>query len=360
MTNLIFVLESMRRHAKLIVATLVVALVCGAGWSLFQSGWSDSDAAYVAEVTFYVDGHESDEVNEYNYELNEDYLASDVRRVIVSGRVAGEVRQEYGSDVTVKTPYWVNRETKGNVYSHYIYAEVAAPTPDLALAAAQAVAEKTLTQVREQLPVATIELTEGPLLKTVAGMAADYGVDDFAEDGFRQNVAAVSPKTVFIFGFCGFALALVVAVAKDLFARRIWTRNDVTRLFGIPVIDVVDAASVGNEASYYQTAAVLSSLCAREGVASLGVCGIGSGSSLGEVTDRIGSLAKGYSVVCSVDLLRKDAAMLDVASADAVLLVAGQGAGGAGELSRVSSLLGISDIPCVGAVLLVESEKKAS
>ena len=355
MANFIFVVESMKRHAKLIVIVTLAALLCGAGLSVVQATRSHHAGVYVAEVTFYVDGHEADEVNEYNYELNEDYLASDVRRIIVSSKVAGEVREEYGPEVTVTTPYWVNRETKNNVYSHYIYAEVTAPTPELALAAAQAVADKALVQIEEQLSVSKVILTEGPLLKSVAGMAADYGVDDLGEGALKQNALGVSPKTVFVAGFCGFALAMIVAIGRDLASRKVYTRNDVLRIFGVAALDSVPKAKLGSASSYYRLSAVLDSLARKEDASRLGVCGIGVEGAESLVAQYVGELALNVQVVCAVDVLADDAALVELAQADAVLLAVGQGVGGNAPM-RASSLLNAAQLPCAGA-LFVEASK---
>ncbi len=360
MTYLIFVLESIKRHARFVVVLTLAALLCGAGLSAFQALRSQAGSSYIAEVTFYVDGHESDEVKEYNYELNEDYLASDIRRIIVSGKVAGEVRKEYGSEVSITTPYWVNRETKNNIYSHYIYAEVSAPTAELALAAAQAVAERTLVQVDEQLDVSTIQVAEGPLLKTVSGMAADYGVDDIDDAAFKQDPRLIDPKTLIVVAFCGLALAILVSVLKDLRDGRIHSKNDVVRLFGVPVLDVVPRDQVDQLTAFYRSATILGSLAKRDGLASVGVCGMGLADEVGAAARCLGEACDGFSVACAVDLLDGGSAMLALSKVDAVLLVVEQGSGGAKQLGTVSDLLNASEIPCAGALLITEQSPRAN
>lgn len=345
-----FAVESMRRHWKGLVAVLVVSLACGVAFSYLQNMSAQESVSYVAEVTFYVDGHDSDAVNEYNYELNEDYLASDVRRIIVSNKVSGEVRAEFGDDVSINTPYWVNRETESNIYSHYIYAEVSAPSEEIALAAARAVAEKALVQIEEQLPVTTVELVEGPLLKTVSGSAANYGVDDLApsEDDFKS----IDVRTVIAFSVCAVLAAIVVFLLHDFFVKRVRSCHDVERLFGIPVLGQVSVDELDRAESFVDSAVALASHCGRNGIVEVALCSIDKGTPIGKVAEGISANIASPRLAAMVDLSGSSRSVLDLASVPCIVLAVQRNEGASNDLVKAVHLLQRIDVPVLGAIYI--------
>lgn len=348
MFDITFVIETLKRHWRLLLVAVIASMLCGIAFSYLRGTVAGEPEPYLAEVTFYVDGHDAEAVNQYNYELDEDYLASDVRRVILSSKVAGEVRAEFGEEVTVKSPYWVNRETKSNIYSHYIYAEVAAPSEEIALAAAQAVAEKALVQIEEQLPVTTMEVVEGPILKTVAGSAANYGVDDLSIT--HGEKPALDVKAAMVFAFCALCLILVIVLLHDFFVRKIRSPHDVERLLGIPVLGQVPLGAVNDDSSYVDFALVLASRARKDRIEDVALCSVGSGAPLDGVEKGVSANTGIPQVAMAVELSGHGRSIVEIASVECLVLVIQENAASSEELRKASELLQRVSIPVLGAL----------
>lgn len=357
MIDMTFVVETVRRRWVILLVALVVALGAGVLYSASKSDRSIVQTTYTAELTFYVDGQESAEVQEFNYSLNEDYLISDCKRIVLSDAVSGQVRRQFGEDVVITTPYWVNRETKGNIYSHFFYVDVESPSRETVLAAAEELAQLAVPAIEAQLPVSQFSLYEGPVLKNTVGAAADFGYDKLEAEPVVAAASSISMKTVVVVGFCGFAVAFVLVLMFDFFNQRIRTEHDVTRILGVPVLGSVPYGEIADEDALSRTALALGSRLEQESLQDVSFCGLCSKEYAGKVDEGMRRLLPQCAFGPVFDLSSSGKEIFGLESVPCVVLVVVQNLAAKKQIEKAAKLLNDANIPTLGAVYVTKNGK---
>ncbi|MEG2934568.1 MAG: hypothetical protein RR842_13415 [Gordonibacter sp.] len=342
--------ESVKRHWIPIVIVTLLLVAVGVVPSFSKGGETVVEPAYTAEASFYISGYEkSPEVGTYNYQLGgaEDMLITDARRVIVSNEVAGEVRRQFGEDVTVSSPFWVNEKTNGNFYTRFIFVDASAPTPEIALQATDFAAEKASQIIRETLPVTEVTIVSPAALSSVQGKAADFGVDKpvSKENPLVAVASSVNIKNVIIYGFVGLVGSLVVFVAYDVLSRRVRSVRDIERLLAVPSL-----ASVRTEDDYAFLAEDVKVLLERNDIASLVVAGCVKADGAVQVAHALEQ--RGLTVTGSASAAVEPDAVQVLSQAEGVLIALGCATAKSRDLDRLSEALRIAGTPVVGAVFV--------
>lgn len=346
--------ESAKRHWIVIVCVTVVCAAAGFAFSFINAnGEVDTAPTYTAEATIYVNGYESNAVEDYNYEYSDDKLISDVRRIVVSNEVAGKVREKYGEDVLVSSPFWKDKETDSTLYTRFIFVDVSARDPQTALDAADMAAQLALELVREYVPVSTAEQTGQAELRVAGEDAADFGVDPFASsEGAAGGMnGKINMKLVLILAVFGSFGSFFVLSCFDVLSRRMRTPHDVSRVIDVPVISVLESGS----ACRARVADDVSVLLARSGSMKTCVAGF----SAGDDARAIGEILRdgGIDVNGVVDLSGDANAASMVSRADAVVLAIRSGASSSREIVAGAERLKVANVPVLGAVFLPSARK---
>lgn len=357
MIDLTFVLESLKRRWIAIVIVTVLAAGCGV---VSSASSSDSSApvapTYTAEATIYVDAYESSDANEYNYVVSDGYFIADARRIVVSDSVAGEVRRTLGEDVSIASPYWKDRTTKSNISTHFIFVEATADSEERALDAANMAADLAMENIKEHMSAKRVELYEGAVVKTVSDEAGDFGVDSLEPTIVTTLASSFSVKKVLVFALVGFVLACMAAVVFDYLRRRVRTAHDVERLLGVPLLGAVTGKG-DRSAAFARVALAVDSLCRKNDVKTVAVCGLSDGDAAEEVFSALKS-AVGFANVNDWAVLSSGSGnMTAVAVADCVVLSTAKSAASASQIEECARVLSMMDTPVLGAVF-VESAKR--
>lgn len=352
------ILESIKRHGVLIVVITLVCACIGAASSFVRGGTVEVATQYTAEFALYpvVYGYQ-DGVNNgdehYNYSLNETYALNDVRRIALSEDVSGAVRQQYGTDLAVSSPRWLQNETRSEYYSRYIFIDVTGTDADRVLAAAQAIADATVAKASEQVPLASISIAEAPALRgSTPNQAASWGTESFVDptkvSAVVETAASINPRQVVIWALLGLFAAIVVFACYDILSRRVRSPRDVERLLEIPVIGVARPGQVPP-----QLIDGVDALLVRNDLKSFSVAGAVAGDGAEKLydafRDRLGDKA-----ACVTDLADREGALAKVMSTDCVLLVLRYAAAKSRDLSLALQQLRLAGVPVLGAVFITK------
>lgn len=349
MFNLETIGESIRRHG-LPIALITILLVALGAVSSFKGGEASIEPQYTAEASLYVTGYEeAPDTQSYNYQLSgsEDMLITDARRVVVSNEVAGEVRRQFGEDVVVSSPFWVNEKTNANFYTRFIFVDVTAPSSETALEAADFAAEKAAGIIESTLPVSEVSVASPAVLSSAQGEAADFGVDAFVSDEnpIIAVASGISVKNLVIFGFVGLVGSIIVFAAYDILSRRVRSERDIERLLSVPTL-----ATVKGEGDYAFLAEDVRVLLERNGLGSVAVAGCVKGDGASEVAEAL--TQQGLKVTGSAAAAVEPDAVGLLARAEGIVIVLGYAAARGRDLDRLSEALRIAGTPLVGSVFV--------
>ncbi|WP_454945648.1 YveK family protein [Cryptobacterium curtum] len=357
MFNFSTVCESVRRHWIPIAIITAVCLLAGVGSSYLRSdGTVDASPKYTAEAAVYAIGYGYGEQNHigdsYNYQQNETLMSNDIRRIMVSAEVAGEVRTKYGSNVTITVPWWYDTKSNSTISSRYVFVNVVASDAQTALDAAQEIADKTVEIAKDRVPVSYIEVAEpATLTSTDAQKAGDWGSNALVSSSSTTGQAtasspSLSVKNIVIFLFVGLAGSIVLFAAWDILSRRVRSATDVERLLDIPVLAHLAAGDSGEAA-----ASAVAALTKRSNIESLVVCGASNRDEAPAVVERISSI-DGLSVAGPVVLAQDDKAALRLQEGQAVLVVLREGASSGRQIENALSQIKIAGTPVLGAIFV--------
>lgn len=209
------------------------------------------------------------------------------RRIVVSDSVAGEVRRYYqdqDSNLTISSPYAYDKGYAERVSSYYVYIDATSSDPQIALDAANRVAEKAVAVIEETIPsLKKVTVYEEAILRgSSTGDAAEPGVDAiYTTQGGTEGAVVVSLSDriskmnvllALIVGLFGSAFCFC---AYEILSRKIRTAHDVEALIGIPVIAQLSSAEdFSNEDSKRELGITISDaqvFLAKEGKQIIGV-----------------------------------------------------------------------------------------
>lgn len=355
MFNVETICESARRHWLPIVVIVALCVCAGVGPSIVKSGEATLAPSYTAEVSLYVTSYgfqgdaEKDEA--YNYSLNENMAVTEVRRIAISDAVAGEVRRNFGEDVSLAVPFWIDESTSANYTERFVFIDATAPDPDVALEAAQCAADLVIDRSLDVLPISDLVLSDGPYLKSSdSTKAADWGVESFVVVPEEQQilvvdeVSGISIKNVVAYVFVGAVLSVFGFAAYDIFSRRVRSSRDIERLLDVPVISELTKGE-----GYGCLAESLRVLSGRFEIEKLSVVGLCDK----DRADLVAGVLSSYEALpeLTVAALADDPAGVGlVAETDAVLLVVKCAAARGSQVEQALKLLKIADVPVLGAV----------
>lgn len=359
MFNFATICESVRRHWVVIAIVGVLSLTAGVASSFVKDDAQPAAVSYTAEASLYLTGYGYGEkdAGEYNYSYNESLAISDARRLVVSSEVAGKVREQYGSDVQVTAPVWMNESKNTEISTRFIYIDVTAADPETAKAACQTAADLAQAAIEDTLPVEDVSLAE-PVALTGSGSskAADWGRDAFVTEDVSSVEAVasgISMKKVVIFVFSGLALSILAFAAYDILSRRVRSSRDVERLLDLPVL-----ASVSQDGDLDRLVQGVRVLMDRSELGSVAV----AGASATDGAQRISkALADAGDVVVSgcIDLSGEADAAVRLLGSDTVLLVISEAASKGSELECALKQLRIAGVPVLGVVFVPKKPKRA-
>lgn len=360
-----FVAQCFMRRWWLILLCTVLAAAAGGVWAEEPEVAEEPAATYVAEATIYVNDYKSAEVNEYNYALNETLLISDARHIVLSNSVAGEVRRKYGEGVRISTPFWVDTNTDLDYASHFIFVDAIAESEQVALDAADMAVDLAVEKMSEQIGFETVEVYEPAVLKSVVGRAADFGADGLdpssvvkvpqfanAQKGsVEDNGTGSAAKTILVSGFCAFALSFALVVAYYYINRRFRNASDVERILGVPLLGVADKDSISVDLKEALTPLLLDEICQRNDAKRVLACGLPQDNCV----DEVSALLKECCSVLVLGTFRlsnaaQDRALLE--DADGMVLVILQNAANARQITQMTHMLNLLQVPVAGAIFI--------
>ncbi len=361
MFNFATICESIRRHWVAIAIVAALSLCAGVASSFVRDDAEPSAASYTAEATLYLTGYgygDKAAGEEYDYSYNESLMVTDARRLVVSSEVAGAVREQYGEDVSVSSPAWVNESKNTDYSTRFVYIDATASDAETAKAACQMALELTRSAVEETLPVEKVEVVdEVALTSSGSSKAADWGSDAFvAEDvSFIEEAASgISMKKVVIFLFCGLALSIVAFASYDILSRRVRSSRDVERLLDLPVL-----ASVAGDADLARLAQGVKVLMDRSDLSSVAVAGASSADGAAPVREAL-SKVDGIAVAPVVDLSGQADSASRLLECDTVLLVIAEGASSGAQLESALKQLRFAGVPVLGVAYLPKKSKRTA
>ena len=343
--------ESMKRRWLFIAIITILCLVAGAASSFLSRGETVVNTAYTAEAAIYASPYESsDEGTRYNYEASDDRSITDTRHVVLSNEVAGEVRRQLGSDVTVTSPFWMDLRTDARYYMHFTYVACSASTPEKALQACQLATDLAMQEIGKLPNIKESFVSSAPAISNMSERAMDWGSDPMPDLSAAAPATAsvsnsISVKTLIVFGLAGFVLSALVFAAYDIFTRKVRCRHDVERLLEVPVL--ADLKGTDRLASVADDIKVL---MAKNGLDSTVAVGCVSGDQVAEVAGKLADAGVNVAGQCLVTEDNDASAVLRDA-VSAVLVLKGSAASGA-ALDELKNKLCIAETPVLGAVFL--------
>lgn len=348
MINIETVLDSVKRRWIFILVITAVCLGLSVVSSLSSDGEEVVNRSYTAQASVYVSANEKSQGEAaYNYEVDDDKLIADARRVVVSHSVAGEVREALGEEVTIASPFWINSKSNTNFYTRFIFVSASAPTTELAIEAANLAAEKTVDVLNTMPTVSEAYVSDRAALATTNSRAADFGADPFVVESNPIVVAssAISMKKLVVYGLVGLVGSVFAFAAFDILTRRARSAADVERLLGVPVIATVkDPFASG---SFVDDAR---SIMAKHGFESIAVIGGVEGDRANEIADAL--RAEGISVSDAIVAADDVAAATKLINAGCALVVLAYGKSSGKDIDLVESKLRLTGAPVIGAVFI--------
>ena len=361
MIDLRFVWQCFRRRWWLVLLCTLLAGVAGGLWAKLDATDGAQVPPFTAEATIYMNGYDSSEMTGYNYRVDESYLVSDARRIVVSDTVAGEVRRKYGEDVVVSSPFWKNPETGATFYTHFIFVDASAESVQVAIDAANMAAELAVEQMRNQVSAETVELYEPAVLKTVAGEAADFGANSMDPADLESSVEGEESgslsKTVLVSAFCAFFLSFALVVAYYYFNRRFRNSHDVERILGVPLLGVVGVGSIKSDIEDGIIPLAIDEICKKNDVQNALVCGIPRGTYVDKSFEALGSSCK-VDVAGVFDCSSANRSRALAERSDCVILIVLQNEATPRQIDDATRVLNLLQVSVVGAIF-VETDGKA-
>lgn len=351
MFNFMTICESIKRHWVAVALIGILSVCLGAGVSFVKGGAEGDGSTYTAEAVLYATGYgydeEAREGSDYNYSYSEAYMMTDLRRLVVSGDVAGKVREEFGDDVELSSPYWFDRETEQQNYDRFVYVDASAPDAETAIEAANRAAALTLEKAKEIIPVSEITLSEEAVLKTGdLKRAADWGIDKIENPNAPEpSGAGISLKVVVVFLFVGLFVSVFGFAAYDILSRKVRSERDIERLIEVPVI-----ADFSNEADRKALADNLRVLMHRNNFSSLCLASPSANDALEEVAKNV--LQSGFISKGTVVLSESSDAASQLSQTDSIVLVVKEAAAKGAEIDHALKCLAVSGTPVLGAVFI--------
>lgn len=354
MFDFVAIFESIKRHWMWVLLVTALCVCTGAALSLVKDGSIETEPQYTAEATLYFNAYASDAVEDFNYRVDDNLLATDVRRAVISKEVAGEVRNKLGEEVKISSPFWINEKTNGNFATRFIFVDATANNADLAVEAANLAAEKTTQVVRDTLPITKVEITSPASLKvTGLNKAADFGTEKIVTSSVDAPVTAgsgVSLKNILIYGFAGLFVSVLAFVLYDIISRKIRSPHDIERLLDVPVIAVCsgvdDAGLVGED---------IRVLLRNNELDTMIVVGFASQDEPEQWALRLKS-CMGDMVIGGV-VAPLAGSVARIAEASSVVLSVRQGAATGSEIRRAIEKLKIAGTPILGAVFVTKQKR---
>lgn len=345
--------ESLKRHW---IGIALVSIACVLAGSfllpLLKSGGGDAEElVYTAEATLYVNGYDSAEVEDFNYQFSDDKLISDSRRIVISNEVVSKVREKYGDDVVISSPFWKDSESEDTLYTRFIFVDAAASSPEKAVEAADFAAALSLEEIKKYIPVTTAVQSGHAALKPVVSgddsgsldsAAADFGANTENGQELAKKKGGISIKQLAISLILGFLGACCVFCGYDLLSRRMRSASDVERMLDVPVIGVI---AKEEDCEYVSDA--LSVLKERFDCATVFFAGFSASdlSMKSEVFSKMGS-------ACEIDLSSDSRVVSCMRKADALVLVVSEGKSNSKQIESGVSKLKLADIPVLGAIFI--------
>lgn len=359
MIDLTFVLQCIKRRWWMMAAVCVACALVGGAWSFVAQTKEEASLLYTAEATIYMNGYDESDINEYNYSVDESYLVSDARRIVVSDSVAGEVRRAFGDGVIISSPFWKNPETKATFYTHFIFVDASAESKEVALEAADMAANLAVEKMREQISVTDARVYEPAVLKAEKGKAADFGVDAIGPDVSSVGVESkVSLKTVAVSAFCGLFLSFLVILAYYYFNRRFRSPHDVERLLGVPVLACVEESALDAETRLGSAPVVIDEVCSRNDIQAIAVYGMPQNAATVKLAERLKEDLTGLSVSGVLDLSSSERAFALLQTVGGVVLSIVQNEASSREIEEAARFLNLVEVPVVGAVYLIPTKSR--
>lgn len=355
MIDLRFVMQCLRRRWWLVLLCAALAAVGGGAWAMLSDEDEEPLPPFTAEATIYMNGYDSSDTSEYNYRVDESYLVSDARRIVVSDSVAGEVRRIYGDEVVVSSPFWKNPDTEATFYTHFIFVDASAESADVAVDAANMAAELAVEKMQEQISVEVAEIYEPAVLKTVVGKAADFGADSMDPDDLQDEVESEGSgsilKTIFVSGFCAAALAFAIIVAYYYVNRRFRTAHDIERILGVPVLGSISANGVMSGLKEAFIPVVIDEVCNRNKIDKIAVCGMPQGEYSDLVQQSLEELCD-TRVIGQLDFSCSAGSKELIEEAGCLVLVVLQDAADSSQIAKDTKMLNFLEIPVIGAIFV--------
>lgn len=261
--------------------------------------------------------------------------------------MAGKVREEFGDDVELSSPYWFDRETEQQNYDRFVYVDASAPDAETAIEAANRAAALTLEKAKEIIPVSEITLSEEAVLKTGdLKRAADWGIDKIENPNDPEpSGTGISLKVVVVFLFVGLFVSVFGFAAYDILSRKVRSERDIERLMEVPVI-----ADFSNEADRKALADNLRVLMHRNNFSSLYLASPSANDALEEVAKNV--LQSGFISKGTIVLSESSDAASQLSQTDSVVLVVKEAAAKGAEIDHALKCLAVSGTPVLGAVFI--------
>lgn len=354
MVDVKFVVQCLRRRWWLIALCTVLAGAAGGLWATFMSG-EEPLPPFTAEATIYMNGYDSDEMMGYNYKVDESYLVSDARRIVVSDSVAGEVRRKYGEDVVISSPFWKNPETEATFYTHFIFVDASAESAEVAVEAANMAANLAVEKMREQISVERADVYEPAVLKTVVGQAADFGANSMnpadLEESVQGEETGSAAKTILVSAFCAFALSFALVIAYYYVNRRFRDPHDVERILGVPLLGVAAKDQIPSDLEGSLVPLVLDEICERNDAGRVLVCGLPANDSVVAVSSFLKEHCSS-TLVGELDFASAEQDRKMVEQANSAVVVITQNAASSSQIARAARVLNLLQIPVAGAIFI--------
>jgi capsular polysaccharide biosynthesis protein len=362
-----------------IVWILVIAVLC-AGSALALNLFEREQVvakSYTAEATIYVFQGVYDE-GEPNYSIENLRMIESARRIVVSDKVAGEVRRAYleqDDSLTINSPYAYDTGIATRIMSFYVYVDATARSPELALAAANEVAERAVEEMRRTFPTfSRAEVFDTAYLRAASGTyAAEPGSDPLvsanAEDlgEVRGSVfSRIDKKAALLALFVGLFGSAFIFCAYELLNRRIRTAHDAEVLIGVPVIAQLDKSSAPGDTSDAEAFDASVGLVASDvevmlknlDPKTLAVVSIASNATceacVTALNRELGSrdATATYTIRSAGSFAEEPKATVTVSDASAALLVTRTNEASSRQIKVAIRQLQIADTPLVGIVLV--------
>lgn len=355
MFNFITICESVRRHWLVITLVAIVSLMLAVGSSYAKDGEIQTAPTYTAETVLYITGYGYDtksvsDGGDYNYELNEAYLKNDVRRLVLNSNVSASVRADYGENLQITSPYWIDEKTNREVSSRFVYIDVTGNNQQVVKDAANQVARLTVTQAKELLPVGDIVVTESAVIKTSDNeRAANWGSDDLVNNPDEASVQrGVSKKSLVIYLFVGLVLSVGGFAAYDILSRRVRSSRDIERLLDIPVL-----ADFGYKSEDATLSSKVNVLLKRNNFKNLTLAVLGNEKDLKQVQGMLDA-----DLINETTLLAQDARATEkISQSDSCLVVIKEAFNKGSEIQNAMKDLAVADTAVLGAVFIPKKIK---